>query len=116
MIEVKEQCKDCFHFQVCANVLKQQLFIREVVLKEETPKCEHFILATDVIVTPCVAMVEQFIKDGKFDKKRTSHNGKFAVVYKDKSKSSYTLIDITEQFYNAEKAEERIQALKGAEM
>lgn len=70
------------------------------------------LLANGVIVTPCVAMVEQFIKDGKFDKKRTSHNGRFAVVYKDKTKSVFTLIDITEQFYNTEKAEERIKALK----
>ena len=37
-----------------------------------------YLLANGVIVTPCVAMVEQFIKDGKFDNKRTSHNGKYA--------------------------------------
>lgn len=72
-----------------------------------------YLLENGVIVTPCVAMVEQFIKDGKFDKKHTAHNGRFAVVYIDKSKWSYPLIDITEQFYNTEKAEERIQALKG---
>ncbi len=42
-IEVKEQCKKCFHFQVCANILKQQLYIRELMLKEENPKCEHFV-------------------------------------------------------------------------
>lgn len=74
-----------------------------------------YLLANGMIVTPCVAMVEQFIKDGKFDKKRTAHNGRFAVVYKDKAKSSYTLIDITEQFYNTEKANERIKALKECE-
>ena len=71
------------------------------------------LLANGVIVTPCVAMVEQFIKDGEFDKKRTAHNGKYAVVYVDKSKWNCPLIDITEQSYNMEKAEERIQALKG---
>jgi hypothetical protein len=43
LLEVKEQCKKCFHFQVCANVLKQQLLIREKMLNEEDPKCEHFI-------------------------------------------------------------------------
>ena len=57
-------------------------------------------------------MVEQFIKDGKFDRKHTSHNGKYAVVYVDKSKWNCPLIDIAEQSYNAEKAEERIQVLK----
>ena len=73
------------------------------------------LLANGVIVTPCVAMVEQFIKDGKFDKKITAHNGKYAVVYVDKLKWNSPLIDITEQSYNAEKALERIQALKGGE-
>lgn len=43
IIEVKEQCKSCFHFQVCANVLKQQLYIREKMLKEENPKCEQYV-------------------------------------------------------------------------
>lgn len=38
-----------------------------------------------VIVTPCMAMVEQFIKDGKFDRKRARHNGRIAVVYIDKN-------------------------------
>ena len=71
------------------------------------------LLASGVIVTPCFAMVEQFIKDGKFDKKHTAHNGRFAVVYIDESKwKGCPLIDITEQFYNTEKAEERIQVLK----
>lgn len=49
MIEVKEQCKKCFHFQVCANVLKQQLYIREEMLKEENPKCNIFVPAADVV-------------------------------------------------------------------
>lgn len=71
-----------------------------------------YLLANGVIVTPCVAMVEQFLKDGKLDKKCTLHNGKYAVVYIDKSKWNCPLIDITEQYYNNEKAKERIQALK----
>ena len=71
------------------------------------------LIAEGVILTPCVAMVEQFIKDGKFDRKHTAHNGRFAVVYVDKSKFGCPLIDITEQFYDTEKAVERIRALKG---
>ena len=70
-----------------------------------------YLLANGVIVTHCVAMVEQFIKDGEFDRKRTAHNGRIAVVYIDKSKWNSPLIDITEQFYNTGKAIERIQAL-----
>jgi len=70
-----------------------------------------YLLANGVIVTPCIAMVEQFIKGGKFDNKRTIHNGKYAVVYVDKSKWNVPLIDITEQQYNSEKALERIQMI-----
>ena len=72
-----------------------------------------YLIFKGVIVTPCVAMVEQFIKDGKFDKKHTAYNGRYAVVYVDNSTWSCPLIDITEQSYNAEKANERIEALKG---
>lgn len=48
IIEAREQCKGCFHFQVCADVLKHQLFIREKMLKEENLKCENYIPASDV--------------------------------------------------------------------
>lgn len=48
MAEYIEQCIKCFHFQVCAQVMKNWLFIREKMLKEENPKCEHFIPAADV--------------------------------------------------------------------
>lgn len=53
MIKVKEQCKNCFHFQVCANVLKNQLFIREKMLNEENPKCVYYISAANVVESPC---------------------------------------------------------------
>lgn len=49
MAEYNEQCKKCFHFQVCAQVMKNQLFIREKMLKEENPKCEHFVNAADAV-------------------------------------------------------------------
>lgn len=84
-------------------------------LCNHTERMVDYLLANGVIVTPCVAMVEQFLKDGEFDRKRTAHNGRIAVVYIDKSKWNSPLIDITEQFYNTDKAEERIQALKECE-
>ena len=71
------------------------------------------LLANGVKVTPFVAMVEQFMKGGKFDRKTTLHNGKYAVVYIDKSKWGIPLIDITEAYYNADIALERIKMLKG---
>lgn len=48
MPEYIDRCKKCSHFQVCANVMKNQLFIREKMLLEENPECEHFISDADV--------------------------------------------------------------------
>lgn len=45
-----EQCKKCLHYQVCAEVMKNQLMIREKMLHEENAKCEHFFPAADVVV------------------------------------------------------------------
>lgn len=87
--------------------------IKDIVHPYFAEAIADHLIENGVIITPCVAMVEQFIKDGEFDKKCTAHNGKYAVVYVDKSKWNCPLIDITEQSYNTEKAEERIQALKG---
>lgn len=42
-VKFKEQCKKCFHFQVCANVLQNDLFIREVMLGEKEPECKQFV-------------------------------------------------------------------------
>lgn len=64
MAEYNEQCKKCFHFQVCTQVMKNQLFIREKMLKEENPKCEHFVNAADV----------QEIKHGKWIKTYNNPN------------------------------------------
>lgn len=49
MPEYIDRCKECFHFQVCANVMKNQLFIREKMLLEENPECEHFVPTADVV-------------------------------------------------------------------
>ena len=105
MATCKEDC-------LCSPVCKLPFNTSEIKV-EVAHVCHHFKNKADFVELPCVAMVEQFIKDGKFDKKRTAHNGRFAVVYIDKSKwNCCPLIDITEQFYNTEKALERIQALK----
>ena len=42
-VEVREQCRKCFHFQVCASVLKNDLYIRGVLLGEKEPKCQAFV-------------------------------------------------------------------------
>ena len=42
-VKYKEKCKKCFHFQVCAKVLQNDLFIREVMLGEKEPECKQFV-------------------------------------------------------------------------
>lgn len=77
-------------------------------------KFADHLLDNGVKVTPFVAMVEQVLINGKLDNRATKHNGKYAVVYIDKTKWNCPLIDITEQYYNNEKALERIKALEGS--
>lgn len=110
-------CIDCVHFEVCQYDEQERAEANLEPSYRDLSKyiadgCKFFKNKADFVELPFVAMVEQFIKDGKSDKKRVAHNGRFAVVYIDKSKWNCPLIDITEQFYNDEKAKERIQALK----
>lgn len=98
-------CKDCLHYSVCPY--KNSLDITLAT------RCDNFTARSEWVHLPCVAMVEQFIKDGNFDRRKTAHNGRIAVVYIDKKKWNSPLIDITEQFYNTDKARERIKALEG---
>lgn len=43
MIEINEQCRKCIHFQVCSSALKEELYLREILLEEENPKCKMFV-------------------------------------------------------------------------
>ena len=99
-------CKDCLHYEVCNYHICEET---DMTVAE----CTHFTGTSEWVHLPFVAMVEQFIKDGKFDRRKTAHNGRIAVVYIDKKKWNSPLIDITEQFYNTDKAQERIKALEG---
>lgn len=48
-----------------------------------------------LLITPCIAMIEQSLQDGKMKPQRDqAHNGRYAVVYVDKSKWGKPLIDI----------------------
>lgn len=102
-------CKDCLHYEAC-SAHYSNIDIAEI--PDDIP-CDNFTNRSEWVHLPCVAMVEQFIKDGKFDRRKTAHNGRSAVVYIDKKKWNSPLIDITEQFYNTDKAQERIKALEG---
>lgn len=103
-------CRDCLHFKACYEMATANGAEEFNTLFAN--KCEDFADRSEWVHLPCVAMVEQFIKDGKFDRRKTAHNGRIAVVYIDKKKWNSPLIDITEQFYNTDKAQERIKALE----
>lgn len=117
----QKHCIDCYHYSACRGTYYTAkddegglLYEFEGEMYAESG-CEEFKSKSKVIELPCIAMVEQFI-DGslKFDRKRTAHNGRTAVIYIDKKKhSSFPLIDITDQFYNIDTAEARLKALKG---
>lgn len=100
-------CKDCLHYEICKI---HGIKVEDEKINKEF--CGCFADSSEWVHLPCVAMVEQFIKDGKFDRRKTAHNGRIAVVYIDKKKWNSPLIDITEQFYNTDKAQERIKALE----
>lgn len=102
-------CKDCLHYEICEAYSPRDSYATLHCAEE----CVCFTDRSEWVHLPCVAMVEQFIKDGKFDRRKTAHNGRIAVVYIDKKKWNSPLIDITEQFYNTDKAQERIKALEG---
>lgn len=70
-----------------------------------------YLIANGVIVTPAVAMVESFIKNGEFDNKHTAHNGRMAVIYIDDKKWACPLIDVTNQFYNTGEAYDRVSEI-----
>lgn len=111
-------CKDCLHYEACKGTYSSAKGNGGILYEFDGEMygdsgCEDFTDRSEWVHLPCVAMVEQFIKDGKFDRRKTAHNGRIAVVYIDKKKWNSPLIDITEQFYNTDKAQERIKALEG---
>lgn len=64
-------CKDCLHFDKCKKI--------GIFNIETLSICEDFADHSEWLHLPAVAMVEQFIKEGKFDCRRTAHNGRMAV-------------------------------------
>lgn len=104
-------CKECLYYEACEHYNNGDA--AELAENAVETKCPIFKEKSHFVELPCVAMVERFIKNGEFDRYRTAYNGRYAVVYIDKKKWNCPLIDITEQSYNSEKAEEQIQVLKG---
>lgn len=79
---------------------------------------EDKIESGKLVELPCTAMIEQGIVDGKFKPthKAQQFNGRYAVVYIDKSKYKIPLIDICwsmQYEYDYQQAEARLKELKG---
>ena len=64
-------------------------------------------------VTPFIAMVEQSLTGGEMKPQRDQRfNGRYAVVYFDKEKWAFPLIDICGKHYDRKEAEERMKLLR----
>lgn len=46
-------CKDCLHYDVCAEVMKQQLYIKEVLCGHKNPVCPQFADRFEWAHLPC---------------------------------------------------------------
>lgn len=46
-------CKDCLHYEVCAEVMKQQLYIKEVLCGQKNPVCPQFADCSEWVHLPC---------------------------------------------------------------
>lgn len=101
-----KSCKDCIHYEK-ENICIRLAYPSKYGLTGEN--CKYFKDKSKIVELPFIAMIEQFIKNGKFDKRNTTHNGKYAVVYMDKSKWGIPIIDITSKYYNAEEAEKALK-------
>lgn len=102
-------CKDCIHYQVC-----QDYDHRVMLFYNIAKKCKYFKDKSRIIELPFIAMIEQYLVNGKFADNiyLQKFNGRYATVYIDKSKWGTPLIDICgKNSYNTEEAEARLKEL-----
>lgn len=100
------KCEDCLHYKVCLLGAR---------INGETGTCLEFKDKSRFVELPFIAMIEQSIKDGKFNQKQSTQkfNGINAVVYIDKKKWGIPLIDICGEIpYKKDEAEQRLAVLK----
>lgn len=99
-------CKDCYHYNVCRELMKQ--------LHWKPEPCNSFKDKSRIIELPFVAMIEQYLVNGKFADNihLQKFNGCYATVYIDKNKWGTPLIDICgKNTYNTDEAEKRLKEL-----
>lgn len=110
-------CKDCYHCDVCHLRISLNMDYDEVKDKpitEMEKRCEYFKDKSRIIELPFIAMIEQYIVNGKFADNiyLQKFNGRYATVYIDKNKWGTPLIDICgKSSYNTEEAEARLKEL-----
>lgn len=114
-------CKDCYHCEACENRfagLKKICVDEPVKHLELNPAvekcCENFKDKSRIIELPFIAMIEQYLVNGKFADNiyLQKFNGRYATVYIDKNKWGTPLIDICgKNSYRTEEAEERLKEL-----
>lgn len=46
-------CSDCLYYEVCAEVMKQQLYIKEVLCGQKNPVCPQFTNRSEWVHLPC---------------------------------------------------------------
>ena len=119
-------CKACSHYDVCHRrinsidflpVIKGKVSISSIMYKkcDDVEKhCLHFRDKSRIIELPFIAMIEQYLVNGKFADNiyLQKFNGRYATVYIDKNKWGTPLIDICgKNSYNTEEVEKRIKEL-----
>lgn len=111
-------CKDCYYCDVCHLRISLNMDYDEVKDKpitEMEKRCEYFNDKSRIIELPFIAMIEQYLVNGKFADNiyLQKFNGRYATVYIDKNKWGTPLIDICGKYsYNTEEAEARLKELK----
>lgn len=74
-----------------------------------------YLLANGVRCMPFIAMIERTTENGEFCKKQSEQkfNGRYCLVYEDKTKWGTPLIDICgTRLYNTEEAEKALEEMK----
>lgn len=116
-------CKDCYHYEACKEKfagLKKICVDKPKKHMELNPRvenrCQQFKDKSLVVELPFIAMIEQYLVNGKFADNiyLQKFNGRYATVYIDKNKWGTPLIDICGKYsYNTEEAEARLKELNG---
>lgn len=108
-------CKKCYHCDVCSEKDGTTNFYgKEFACNDVENRCQYFRDKSRIIELPFIAMIEQYLVNGKFADNiyLQKFNGRYATVYIDKNKWGTPLIDICgKNSYNTEEVEKRIKEL-----